>query len=773
MPQSPFQPGIEMKDLNLKEMAETWGGPNTTWSDLPVQEQVRLIGEALTSRTFLIDPNSGYMKVWDVVIVLALVFTALVTPFEIAFLKPSFDFLYGFNRFLDLCFLKDMLMQFSLKIVRETKQGTVWVRSRRKIFWIYVKSWFIVDLLSIIPYDNITDVALVSGNNVTGLEKLKIMRLLRVFRLFKLLRILKASRVVKRWENRIGMKSSSKYILKFTMLIVVSCHWMACVWGFFGILEGSNLICRENLSPDDPLLSEFPDRPYFFPDSEHIDPFSPSKWEGHAELGREFRLWARGVNSDGPLRLCDDLAASMYWAIMTITSIGYGDILPITYTEYVVCSVCMMASSILWAYIIGAACAVMSNTDPELTEFEQTMDTFNAMVKDQDLPQSIRYRGREYLREERFHKRYVRNMQAARQLSKDLQGCISRRMASHYLDQIWFFQGTPMQLREDVAYKFTPFFYERREIVAQVGRLCVVERGAVGHMGRILVPWAYWGADMLLRNSCLQRQYSSVSLTYTEIVCLTRDELFAVLDDHPTQLIGSAVRAVRIYLDEKDLQVADRDPAHAWILDVIANAEWATIEEARKTTEAGDEACKVGTMMAEDPVDVTLRQSIAVALAPTVDRLEQMKLKLERVESLMFAEGHFSQGTTFRSYRSPWEPIPNAAQQEHSQSNRGFELQTPATDRLRETGGSAPFARCSVEALHSSCSAPSSDPPEVAANGAVSGGRQVEPRQRSNSPPFDQTMAIAPALQGRMPRCSPAGLPRSGPRRWAPSSSST
>ena len=26
-------------------------------------------------------------------------------------------------------------------------------------------------------------------------------------------------------------------------------------------------------------------------------------------------------------------------------------------------------------------------------------------------------------------------------------------------------------------------------------RLCVVERGAVGRLGRILVPWGYWGED--------------------------------------------------------------------------------------------------------------------------------------------------------------------------------------------------------------------------------------------------------------------------------------
>ena len=32
-------------------------------------------------------------------------------------------------------------------------------------------------------------------------------------------------------------------------------------------------------------------------------------------------------------------------------------------------------------------------------------------------------------------------------------------------------------------------------LMQKTPRLCVVERGAVGRLGRILVPWGYWGED--------------------------------------------------------------------------------------------------------------------------------------------------------------------------------------------------------------------------------------------------------------------------------------
>ncbi len=43
-------------------------------------------------------------------VVLALVFTALVTPYEVAFLVPTWDGLFAVNRLIDLVFLKDPAM---------------------------------------------------------------------------------------------------------------------------------------------------------------------------------------------------------------------------------------------------------------------------------------------------------------------------------------------------------------------------------------------------------------------------------------------------------------------------------------------------------------------------------------------------------------------------------------------------------------------------------------------------------------------------------------
>eukprot|EP00913_Durusdinium_trenchii_P009263 g8704.t1 len=70
------------------------------------------------------------MRFWDFVLVICLVYTALVTPYEIAFIDPGDEVLAVINRAVDFVFVKDMVMQFFMKVERNTRQGKIWVRDR-------------------------------------------------------------------------------------------------------------------------------------------------------------------------------------------------------------------------------------------------------------------------------------------------------------------------------------------------------------------------------------------------------------------------------------------------------------------------------------------------------------------------------------------------------------------------------------------------------------------------------------------------------------------
>ena len=84
---------------------------------------------SLDNSKYLIDPrNSKFIGYWDVVTGLALVFTALVTPWEVAFAEPPKKFIesmFLFNRFVDSIFLVDMVLQFLL-IYQVAAYGLGW-----------------------------------------------------------------------------------------------------------------------------------------------------------------------------------------------------------------------------------------------------------------------------------------------------------------------------------------------------------------------------------------------------------------------------------------------------------------------------------------------------------------------------------------------------------------------------------------------------------------------------------------------------------------------
>jgi hypothetical protein len=62
---------------------------------------------------------------------------------------------------------------------------------------------------------------------------------------------------------------------------------------------------------------------------------------------------------------------SLYFSVMTLCTVGYGDIHPITFAEHIVCIIMMLVGGIVWAYLIGCLTAIVSNLDRHGNRFKQ------------------------------------------------------------------------------------------------------------------------------------------------------------------------------------------------------------------------------------------------------------------------------------------------------------------------------------------------------------------------------------------------------------------
>jgi hypothetical protein len=101
------------------------------------------------------------MARWDMCTSLALIFTVVMSPVEVAFLPAptsAGDPLFMVNRVVDLIFIVDICVCFFTMYKLETGHSTqlmsanlVWETRLRKIVRAYAKGWFAIDLFSVLP----------------------------------------------------------------------------------------------------------------------------------------------------------------------------------------------------------------------------------------------------------------------------------------------------------------------------------------------------------------------------------------------------------------------------------------------------------------------------------------------------------------------------------------------------------------------------------------------------------------------------------------------
>ena len=277
---------------------------------------------AVGTKVEVLDPNAPFRRIWDGVQVVFLIYVSVFVPFRVCFDVPPepWHWDFCFDILVDFFFLVDVALSFFTGYARAPDGHTEWRRTL--VIRHYLRGWFIIDLLSVLPVNYVVIAFDDSKGNVGAF------RLLRFTKLLKLLRLMRVKRIVERYETLLGVLHSTGgnwfQMFKLTLAIFWVGHMMCCFW----FLAGDDEV-GVDAAGNEVIIS--------------------AGWVSGQGLRAPGSAKAQAYHADGSaITHFDQYLTSLYWGMTTMTTVGYGDISASTTAEKVYSIVSMLVGGFMF-----------------------------------------------------------------------------------------------------------------------------------------------------------------------------------------------------------------------------------------------------------------------------------------------------------------------------------------------------------------------------------------------------------------------------------------
>eukprot|EP00638_Chattonella_subsalsa_P017852 CAMPEP_0117892812 /NCGR_PEP_ID=MMETSP0950-20121206/24911_1 /TAXON_ID=44440 /ORGANISM="Chattonella subsalsa, Strain CCMP2191" /LENGTH=931 /DNA_ID=CAMNT_0005752867 /DNA_START=1 /DNA_END=2795 /DNA_ORIENTATION=+ len=286
-------------------------------------------------------PLDPFIQKWNMANVIVMMYILVDVPIRIVFEIDVYLPHPGaiVSLLVDFFFFLDIAITFRTAYVDNQEL----VVDTRKIAIRYLKSWFMLDLITSIPVEPILSAFKIGG---AILSVPKLIRMIKAIRILKIFRLMKLMKAMSDWERKDSMSLTLSRFLKFVVLVFLIAHISACSWMATTILERH-------------------------PNGE----YSEKSWIVVEAMEDEPK--------DVLYLIC------LYWAFTTLTTVGYGDLVPGNRTEYLLGITVMIVGSSLFGYIIGNIASLVTHEDDTAILIKDKIRSVSAYMRYRNLPEEM------------------------------------------------------------------------------------------------------------------------------------------------------------------------------------------------------------------------------------------------------------------------------------------------------------------------------------------------------------------------------------------------
>jgi len=336
-------------------------------------------------------PDDHLRILWDTINVFAILYAIIITPYLVAFEVDTAGVDHALaivDLIINIFFMLDVIVTFRTAYISD--EGDI-VFNRLKIAGRYMMFWFWIDSVASIPWD----LALQSETNLLMLLRLsrttRVLRVLKVLRALRMVKVFRIGQMFLWFEEALGRQRLS---ITFFVLTVVCClHWSACLYYFLA----------------------------------SVSDFEEDSWVVRLGIENETYLFR--------------YISSVYWAVSTMTTVGYGDITAVRIEEKIIASLVMAAGSSMFAYMMGSVATLIANSNELTARMTRQMLAIDRFVRMRRIPRALASQVRAFYAYRMERETQMEENDILMGLTDSLRSQLTLYVYKDLLEKIPFFKG--------------------------------------------------------------------------------------------------------------------------------------------------------------------------------------------------------------------------------------------------------------------------------------------------------------------------------------------